>query len=525
MHADAINKTEPEKRMGPHDDARVLSLAETVGNMGHWHWHIQTDSMSWSDQVYAIFGQDAGSYQPTFEQFVATFYDVDRTRVQARLDQSILKAEAFEFDARIKTPSGDLRNIIAKGQPELDGHGQVTAIFGVVTDVTDAFKTLQAIRDQKEMLDLAARVSGLGHWAWDPDQECLAFCSDHLAHMFETEIHSLLSDVRHPSAFSEYLVADDQSRYAEFVALNIANAEPYEVQYDRQTNTGVRHFREIGQPLFDAEGDLQRFVATVQDITEAKAREAELERARHELETLVAAKNQLFSIIGHDLKSPFNNIIGFASMLASDEIELSPEKVKEYGTLIAEAANNTNELLDNLLEWAAVENADLDFRPIDFYVGRGVEESIRYLEVLAREKGVSISHSLDGVRVNADRDMVLTVFRNLINNAIKFSSSGDEIVISTASQEARDQGSGKDSEDYVHIIVSDSGIGMDANVAEAFLAGQTLPTNAGTKGETGSGLGLKLCSSLVTRHKGELWIESAPEQGCKVHFTLPAAQT
>lgn len=523
MHADVKNKSEPQDRAGSPDDARMLSLAETVGNMGHWHWHIQSDSMSWSDQVFAIFGQDAASYQPTFERFVAAFYEVDRTRVQARLDQSIREAQTFEFDARIKTPSG-ARNIIAKGQPEVDESGQVTAMFGVVTDVTDAFKTLQAVRDQKEMLDLAARVSGLGHWVWDPDQECLAFCSDHLGHMFETDTPSLLADIHHPSAFSEFLLVDDQSRYAESVGRKISGSEPYDIEYGRQTKTGVRRFREIGQPLVDADGNLQRFVATVQDVTEAKAREAELERARHELETLVAAKNQLFSIIGHDLKSPFNNIIGFASLLSSDEVQLSPEKIKEYGSLIVEAASNTNALLDSLLDWATVENADLDFRPIDFFLGRGVEESIRYLEVLAREKGVRINHKLDGVRVNADRDMVLTVFRNLINNAIKFSSSGDEIAISSLSPQAEGQVSSKDSTDYVHIIVSDSGVGMDANMAAAFLQGRPLPKVAGTQGETGSGLGLKLCSSLVRRHKGDLWIESEPDKGCAVHFTLPIAQ-
>lgn len=525
MLVDAMTKTGAQSQTGAHDDARVLSLAETVGNMGHWHWHIQADSMSWSDQVYAIFGQDVGSYQPTFEQFVETFYEVDRTRVQARLDQSIRESEAFEFDARIKTPAGALRNIIAKGQPEVDESGKVIAMFGVVTDVTDAFKTLQAVRDQKEMLDLAARVSGLGHWVWDPDQECLAFCSDHLAHMFEVDTQTLLTGISHPCAFSEHLLKEDQPRYAETVDQHINDSKTYDIEYGRETKSGIRRFREIGQPLVDKDGNLQRFVATVQDITVAKAREAELEQARQELETLVAAKNQLFSIIGHDLKSPFNNIIGFASMLSSDDIQLSPEQVKEYGSLIVEAASNTNALLDTLLAWAAVENADLEFHSTDFSVASGVDESIRYLEVLARDKGVVIKHHLDGVRVNADRDMVLTVFRNLINNAIKFCNADDEVVVSTEPLLADSPASGKDSNDYVHIIVSDTGVGMDASMAEAFLQGTPVPTAVGTGGETGSGLGLRLCRNLVRRHKGELWIESDMERGCKVHFTLPAAHT
>lgn len=519
MLADAINSS--ESKTGAHDEARVLSLAETVGNMGHWHWNIQTDFMSWSDQVYAIFGQNSDSYQPSFESFVATFYDVDRTRVQARLDQSIRDSEAFEFDARIKTQSGALRNIIAKGQPEVDAAGQVVAMFGVVTDVTEAFKTLQAVRDQKEMLDLAARVSGLGHWVWDPDQRCLAFCSDHLAHMFETETPALLAAIQHPSGFSAYMVEEDRSNYTDTITQKIGDLKTYDIEYARQSKTGLRCFREIGQPLLDRDGNLQRFVATVQDITDAKAREAELEQARQELETLVAAKDQLFSIIGHDLKSPFNNIIGFASLLSSEDVKLPAEKVQEYGRLIVEAASNTNALLDTLLAWAAVENADLHFRPVDFDVAQGVDESIRYLDVLAKDKGVKITHRLNGVRVKADRDMVLTVFRNLINNAIKFCNAGDGVDISSTDYNCGP--SIKDSEDYVHITVSDSGVGMDAEMAAAFIEGAPLPSTSGTDGETGSGLGLRLCRNLVRRHNGDLWLESHKGTGCSVHFTLPRA--
>lgn len=198
----AVKNSVSKKGGAAENDARVLSLAETVGNMGHWHWHIQTDSLSWSDQVFSIFGQDQESYQPNFERFITAFYDVDRSRVRDCLEQSVREPANFEFDARIVTPSAELRNVIIKGQPECDDDGQVIAMFGIVTDVTDAFRTLQAVRDQKEMLDLAARVSGLGHWVWDPDQGYLAFCSDHLSHMFETTVDLLKKKISHPGDFS-----------------------------------------------------------------------------------------------------------------------------------------------------------------------------------------------------------------------------------------------------------------------------------------------------------------------------------
>ncbi|MBT6959865.1 MAG: PAS domain-containing sensor histidine kinase [Rhodospirillaceae bacterium] len=331
--------------------------------------------------------------------------------------------------------------------------------------------------------------------------------------MFDTETYALVRRIVHPAEFSAYLHADDRATYTDAINEGVSSAQPYDVEYRRQTTAGDRHFREIGQPIVDATGKLQRYIATVQDVTEAKAREAELEHARQELENSVRAKDQLFSIIGHDLKSPFNNIIGFASLLASDEIELAPEKTKEYGALIVEAAQNTNALLDTLLAWAMVESTELHFHPVEVDLSEAVDESALPLAVLAREKGVSVSHNVVGVRVRADRDMVLTVFRNLINNAIKFCESGDHINITTHI--------GDVASEHVHITVSDTGVGLDADRTQAFLDSKRLPTTLGTKGETGSGLGLQLCLKLVQRHGGDLWVESAPSEGCAVHFTLP----
>lgn len=513
MLAAAADKSVRVRGNKGHEESRVLSLAETVGNMGHWYWHSHDDSMSWSEQVFAIFGQSPESYQPTFRLFLDAIHGADRDRVKDHIDAAVVNVESFECDARIVRPDGQIRNIITKGQPECDDGGRVVGLFGVVTDVTDAFRTLQAVRDQKDMLDLAARVSGLGHWVWDPDQKGLAFCSDHLAHMLETETETLVLQISHPGDFSLYVHPEDRDVYASVVSESIALGKPYDIAYRRQTEEGDRYYRELGKPILDESGSVQRYIATVQDITEAKARVAELEQARHDLEQSVQAKDQLFSIIGHDLKSPFNNIIGFASLLSSDDVDLPEEKTKEYAALIVEAAENTHALLDTLLAWAVVESADVHFKAINLDIASAVDESARPLAVLALEKGVSVSHDVAGVRVKADRDMLLTVFRNLINNAIKFCESGDHIKVTADI--------GDDAPDFVHIQVVDTGRGMDAERTQAFMRSRRLPTMRGTSGETGSGLGLRLCLNLVQRHGGDFWVESAPGLGSTVHFTLP----
>ncbi len=299
--------------------------------MGHWYWHIQADSLSWSEQVFAIYGQDLLSFQPTYDRFVDTIHGADRDRVQANLETAVCNATSFECDARIIRPDGQIRNIITKAQPECDDDGQVVGLFGVVTDVTDAsFGHYKPCATRRICLILQPVFldSGIGYGT--PDQACIAFCSDHLAHMFETGTRALVRSINHPGDFSVYLHPEDREAYASAVSEGVTAGQAYEVAYRRQTNAGERHFREIGQPILDGNGALQRYIATIQDVTDAKAREAELEKARQDLEASVQAKDQLFSIIGHDLKSPFNNIIGFASLLSSDDVVLGEEKMKEY---------------------------------------------------------------------------------------------------------------------------------------------------------------------------------------------------
>lgn len=512
-----LSDTKPDRVTGVSgtaDDSRILSLAETVGNMGHWYWHIQSNVMTWSDQVFQIFGRDPASFSPTFHLFLEAVHPDDRARVRSTFELGDASA-SFELDARIIAPSGAIRNVIAKGQPETDELGQVVAVFGVFTDVTEAFKTLEAVRDQKEMLDLAARVSGLGHWVWDPDHGNVTFCSEHLGILFDTDADHLLSVVNHPSEFSAFIDIKDRVSYETIVKRSLSLGLSYEVNYQSHSAAGTKHLREIGEPVFDDDGTLRRYVATVLDVTETKKREAELERARHELEALVEAKDQLFSIIGHDLKSPFNNIIGFASLLSGSTISLSPDKVQEYAALILEAAENTNALLDTLLAWAAVESSDLPYRPVEVSLADAFNDSVRPLNTLAREKGVKIETAFKDVKVHADRDMVLTVFRNLINNAIKFCEANDVISVSARPSE--------ESSANVRVTVSDTGIGMDSSKITAFLDGRRLETTAGTGGETGSGLGLRICHNLVRRQRGNLWVESSPGKGCQVHFELPAA--
>jgi len=514
MLVDTAKRVEPQGQQDTDDDARVLSLAESVGNMGHWCWQIVSDRMTWSDQVHLIFGHDPVTYKPEFESFLEQFHSSDRHRVESHLREAIAQRAPFEFDARIVTPDSIVRNIIAKGQPEVSSDGEVTAMFGVVTDVTDAFQTLQAIRDQKEMLDLAAGMAGIGHWVWDPDNRRIVYCSDNLISMFGASEQEVVRAIVHPSEFSRYICYEDSVAYAETVRRQVSTAESYETEYRCNVSGDVHFFREVGRPIISDDGELQRYIATVQDITKRVKREQELENAKRELESVVGAKDQLFSIIGHDLKEPFNQVIGFASLLQANSDSLTPEKVQGYSALIVEAAQDTSQLLDKLLHLAASESDMLPLKVVDFDLASLTQDAMRPARGLADAKSLSIDAQIQDVYVSADRDMVETVLRNLINNAVKFCETGDRITIYAAADES--------DASRVCVKVADTGVGMDASQLVALDSPSRLLPATGNGSNSGAGLGLHLCRNLIRRHGGTLRVESSPGNGCTIRFTLPA---
>ena len=496
------------------DESRLLMLAESVGHMGHWHWNLRTDKVTWSEQVFEIHGVDPASLTLTFAAAVEFIHADDRAHVVATFDDAIQNRTAFEFDCRILRRDG-VRTIICKGQPEYDSTGAVTGLFGVIADVTDAFAAIRAIHDQKEMLSLAAHLAHLGHWIWAQDEDRLTFCSEELA-----RIHGMppeaMTRFAHPQQLAATAIPADRTRYAATVAEALAAPRAYEIEYQIESaGGGVKDIREIGQPMVDEHGKLRRFIATVQDISETKRREKELARAEAELQESNRQKDKLFSIIAHDLRSPFNSVMGFADLLAESANELPRDRIAEYARIVRDSAGDVQTLLDNLLTWASIQirDAGIKFTPLD--LGAAAARSVEPLAHMAEEKRISIANNIVSTTVMGDADLICIVLRNLVSNAIKFCKTGGAVRLSAAPGET---------DRYVTVTVSDDGIGMSRGARADLFAIKCTTPEAGTLGEKGTGLGLYLCRDIVDRHGGEITVDSEVGRGTAIHFTLPTGK-
>jgi signal transduction histidine kinase len=243
----------------------------------------------------------------------------------------------------------------------------------------------------------------------------------------------------------------------------------------------------------------------------------ELRLSVRRLEEMNATKNKLFSIISHDLRAPFNGILSFSEVLANSLDSLNRMEIKDLAKDIFISADSAFNLVENLLHWARLETQEIPFSPILLSLSELVNEVIILLSTVAVQKGVKLVNDVQpGIKVFGDRDMIHSILQNLISNSIKFTFPQGQIKISA-----------KLNQGFIDTSVEDTGMGMSQRQLQKlnleFLANSSsFYTTKGTAGESGTGLGLRLCCQFIKRHSGKISVSSESGLGTKIVVSLPA---
>jgi signal transduction histidine kinase len=232
------------------------------------------------------------------------------------------------------------------------------------------------------------------------------------------------------------------------------------------------------------------------------------------LEEDIVSMDKFFSIISHDLRSPFQGFAGLTKIMAEDINSFSMAELSELSKAMHKSVNNLSRMMTNLLDWARMKQGEFSYIPKELGLHERISENLELINKLIEQKGIEIILEIpQEMYVYADEEMLNSILRNLLTNAVKFTNKNGKVIVSA--KETNDN--------YVEIGVTDNGIGMSANLIKKLFRMEEKVGRKGTAGEESTGLGLLVCKQFVEKHGGKIWVESKEGAGSTFYFTVPKA--
>lgn len=269
-------------------------------------------------------------------------------------------------------------------------------------------------------------------------------------------------------------------------------------------NDEVTWINVTSAPLVNNDG----LIIAYANITEKIEREKQLKEYSDKLQEANAMKDRFISIIAHDLRNPFNSIIGFTDLLMNNMGEYDVMKIRKFVSIIDQAAKQTLDLLDNLLVWTRSQTGAITFSPVDVNLNEVIQKNVNLVIIQATKKGIVLHvNPVNDIIIQADKNMIDTIIRNLLTNAIKFTLPNGIVEISAV-----------ENEHTIELSIKDSGVGIEPENLEHLFQIDNNYTRKGTANEHGSGLGLILCKDFIEKHGGSIRVES--ELGVGSTFTV-----
>ena len=476
-------------------------------------------SLSWPDMkvnfispsVEQVYGRPVREFIENPSLWAGTVHPDDKHISDKAFEQLNIEGSAVR-ECRIIRPDGSIVWINDKSKIIFDHNGMPIRIDGVSRDITGRKLAEEELRISEGRYRLLAENTRDVVYTMNLDGT-ITYVSPAVVLLrgltVEEAMHQPLYKILTPE--SQVISVD----YVKRLCSAIESGSPLptfhgELEYYRKDGS-ILLTESFTYPVVESDGATITMLGVTRDISERKKTEQEIKLKNEELKELNAQKDKFFSIIAHDLKSPFNAILGFSEMLKDEARDLDIDSIVQYAGIINSSALHAFELLENLLEWARMQQGRIPFEPVTLLLNTVIHSEFEVLMINANQKNISL---IDGIHENivltADENMLRTVIRNLISNAIKFTAKNGKVQLDAQIQDNR-----------VVISVSDTGIGMKKETIENLFKIETSFTTRGTENEKGTGLGLLLCLEFIGKHGGKIWVESEPGKGSTFSFNLP----
>jgi two-component system, sensor histidine kinase and response regulator len=477
-----------------------------------------------SDAVCAIAGwtPEQAARQP--EAWWDLIAPEDRPRVEKAARQAARDLAPMDIEYRIVTAAGKVKWVRCQSPSRRAADGG-TILDGLCVDLTERNRVERAIWESQARLDLAIRGSKVGIWENEMPDGDYRRGRLRCINVFEPlgyEPGELTVD--YPK-WESLFHPDDRGRVAKAVAAYLAGESPaYEVEYRvRHRDGSDRWMLSRGVALRDAAGRAYRLLGTRVDITDRKRAEEQLRAAKDAAEAADRAKDEFLANVSHEIRTPMNAILGMTELALDTPL---PPELRKYLAIVKSSADSLLEIINDLLDFSAIEAGKLELDPSDFSIRTVLGETLRALALRAHKKGLELACDIQRDVPDAlfgDAGRLRQVLLNLIGNAIKFTEQG-EVVVRVESVAADDPGAPRPVEggpwphQGVRFSVSDTGIGIPPDKQQKVFQAFEQEDNSTRRKYGGSGLGLTIAARLVALMGGRISVASAPGAGSTFRF-------
>jgi PAS domain S-box-containing protein len=488
------------------DTKQRFQIAIEAAKTRVWELWLDKDTLTLDSNLPQLFGYNT---KDILKDRINLIYEEDKELVlQAIKECSEGKSKSFEIEHRTYKKDGSIGWTLLRGLQIPPENGKPGRLIGSATDITERKSYEEELKKSEEKFRKVFENSGIGMVMVEPDGQFFkvnkAFC-DITGYSEPEIIGKNFRDITHP---------DDLDK-----SVGLTNELLEDISKETST-VEKRYFHKNGNLIWaltimslirDPNGKPQFFITQIQDITNRKKYEEKLLQYTDELKILNASKDKFFSIISHDLRTPFNSLLGISEFIIQSYEEMSREEIKESISNIFRSSQKVYNLILNLFEWTRMQSGRFEVEKTPLNLSNYVGEILNlYIQSAELKKVKLINNVSEVIHVVADKYMLETILRNLINNAIKFTNREGNVSISAIRKG-----------NFAEIAVSDNGVGInEENQKKLFRIDTKFQTN-GTADEAGTGLGLILCKEFVGENGGTIYVNSEEGKGTKFIFTLP----
>ncbi|MFN3430447.1 MAG: ATP-binding protein [Candidatus Sericytochromatia bacterium] len=540
----AVVEAEVAERTQHLKDREVtLANAQVLGNFGSWEWDVATDTVTWSDQLYRIYGMKRGEQALSFGTFLERLVPEDRAPIQSALEQAVRACAPFGFTERIVRPDGTMRILESTGEVLTDDAGRPRLVRGVCQDVTErkelderlqaAYAELQAVNEELTMQaeELQAANDELQQQADDlTEQQALterlientpsgiAFLDSELifrrlnetyAHLVGMSVDQVidkgLGEVFRGSAGQiEGLMREVMATGAPF------RATDFPFTFMRNGVEKLTYWDVTYQPVLD-KNDQVGILVLIAEVSDRHERDRLQAEQIAQLQELDRYKDEFLSVISHELRTPLNFITGFASTLADEVQGPLNERQHEAIDKILNGSDRMLMLVDDLLDFAKIQSGRFDLAPQPTAYDGLVAEVLGLLRPLADQKRLIVETDVQvAVPASLDGSRIAQVLTNLLSNAIKFTDAGGCVTVRAFVRDGA-----------LVTEVEDTGCGIAPEHHDKLFTHFQQLDMSNTRQAGGTGLGLAISKALVEAHHGRIGLTSEPDRGSTFWFTLP----